>query len=402
MSKKSPINTSDLKGLNQMISDATIGITDIVEAMQKRIVHPPFLPSTPAQKLVTDVSSLAFKTIRLATQLISGGVDKGLEKLEPLLNDNKSSEEREAILAVLNGVIGDYLEEKQNPLAIPMQLKWNGQPLVHHLNKNNNGFTKTNKILLMVHGSAMNDLQWKNNDFDIGRALAEELNMTPIYLHYNSGRHISTNGKELNLLLEELVENWNQPLESVCILAHSMGGLVSRSAIHYGSQTQQTWIKYLQKAVFLGTPHHGALLEQAGNYIELILGNTPYVKPFARLAKIRSAGVTDLRYGNIVDEDWEGLDRFEMNGDTRKYIPLPTGIDCYNIVAIKGIESKDWKNRLIGDGLVPIGSALGKHKNKTKDLKFPAANNWILKESTHMDLLRKVEVLGQIKQWFIK
>lgn len=403
MAKKSPINPSDLQGITQMISDATIGITDLVEAMQNRIVHPPFLPSTPAQKLITGTSSLIFKSIRLSTKIIGGGLDKALEKLQPLFEESQPSEGKETILAILNGVIGDYLEENQNSLAIPMQFKYKNQPLSFSLENNNNVLSKNNgKLLLMVHGSSMNHLHWKQEEFDLGIALANELDLTPIYLHYNSGRHISTNGKELNLLLENLVKNWNQPLESIYIVAHSMGGLVSRSAIHYGTQEKQTWAKYLQKVVFLGTPHHGAPLEKMGNYLDLILEKTPYVKPFARLGKIRSAGVTDLRYGNLVDEDWEGLDRFEMNGDTRNHVPLPAGIDCYNIAATKSNENKDWKSNLIGDGLVPVTSALGKHKNEAKDLKFPTANNWILKESNHTDLLRKVEVLEQIKIWFLK
>lgn len=401
MSKKTPISASELQGINQMISDATIGITDLVEAMQQRIVHPPFLPSTPAQKLVTDISSLTYKTIRLATKLISGGLDKGLKQLQPLLSESQSSEGKETLLAALNGVIGDHLEEKQNPLAISMQFKFNGQALILSKDNLTNVFPKqNNKLLLMVHGSCMNDLQWKNEEYDHGLALANELNLTPIYLHYNSGRHISTNGKELNILLEKLVKSYNQPIESIFILAHSMGGLVSRSAIHYGFEKQQTWTTHLQKVIFLGTPHHGAPLERAGNYLDLILEKTPYVKPFARLGKIRSAGVTDLRFGNLVDEDWKGLDRFEMRGDQRKHIPLPTEIDCYNIAATKGIENSNWKDKLVGDGMVQVKSALGIHK--TKDLNFLAAHNWILNESNHIDLLRKVEVLDQLKKWFLE
>ena len=51
MSKKIK-TSSDLQGLTRLIIDATTGITDLVEAMHKRVVHPPFLPSTPIQHLV--------------------------------------------------------------------------------------------------------------------------------------------------------------------------------------------------------------------------------------------------------------------------------------------------------------------------------------------------------------
>lgn len=403
MSKKLSTNASDLQGVTQIITDATIGVTDLVEAMQLKIVHPPLLPSTPIQKLITGISSISFKAIRLTTKLIGSGLDKALHQLEPLLGESSTSEERETLLAALNGVIGDYLEENLNPLTISMQIKYGGLPLTFHKGKNNNVFTKKGgNVLLMIHGSCMNDLQWKQDDFDLGIALAEELNLTPVYLHYNSGRHISINGKNLNLLIENFIKSLDSPIESLFIVAHSMGGLVSRSAMHYAMEEQKTWIKYLKKIVFLGTPHHGSPLERAGNIIDVLLENTPYVKPFARLGKIRSAGVTDLRYGNLVDEDWEGMDRFERSKDKRKHIPLPIGIDCYNIAATKGGGKENWKNNLIGDGLVPVGSALGKHTNIAKDLKFPTANNWILEDSNHIDLLKRGEVLSQIKKWFLK
>jgi hypothetical protein len=51
--------------------------------------------------------------------------------------------------------------------------------------------------------------------------------------------------------------------------------------------------------------------------VDLILGVSAYTAPLARLGKIRSAGITDLRYGNLVDEDWAGRDRFAGGGDRR-------------------------------------------------------------------------------------
>ena len=55
-----------------------------------------------------------------------------------------------------------------------------------------------------------------------------------IHLHYNSGLHVSTNGRAFAALLENLLEQWPEALKEFGILAHSMGGLVTRSAHHYG------------------------------------------------------------------------------------------------------------------------------------------------------------------------
>ena len=111
-----------------------------------------------------------------------------------------------------------------------------------------------------------------------------------------------------------------------------MGGLVARSACHYGAAAGHAWLRHLRTLVFLGTPHHGAPMERGGNWIDLLLGISPYSAPLARLGKIRSAGITDLRYGNLTHEDWQGRDRF-ARGDRRRFVPLPEGVRCYAIAA---------------------------------------------------------------------
>jgi pimeloyl-ACP methyl ester carboxylesterase len=400
MSNKTKLD-SDLQGVTRIITDATIGITELVEAMHKRVVHPPFLPSTPIQHLVTSIAGITYKSIKLSTQFIGSGLDKALGHLALVFGEIKTSNEREAIRSALNGVVGDYLEEKENPLKITMQFRHQAKPLSLDSKSIEQAYPNINgKILLMVHGACMNDIQWTRKGHNHGEALAKELDKTHICLYYNSGLHISTNGQNLDELLENLVLHWPVPIEELVIVAHSMGGLVSRSALHYGQQKQKTWTKYLKKIVFLGTPHHGASLERAGNYLDAILEYIPYTKPFARLGKIRSAGVTDLRYGNLVDEDWQSYDRFEMQADQRQYIPLPEQIACYCIAADSGNEI-DTSTRLSGDGLVDVKSALGQHKDSAKTLHFNKENTWIVCESNHLDLLSSPKIYTKIKEWLV-
>lgn len=395
-------NSTYLQGVTRLITDATIGITDLVEAMHKRVVHPPFLPSTPIQHLITNIAKITYNNIRWSTQVIGGSLDNVLGQLAHILGEIKTTDKEEAIRSVLNGVIGDYLEEKENPLKITMQFR--------HLSKsiplNSKSIKETyptinGKILLMVHGLCMNDIQWTRKEHNHGETLAKELGKTPVYLHYNSGRHISSNGQNLNELLEELVLHWPVPIEELVIIAHSMGGLVSRSALHYGCQQQKTWTKHLQKIVFLGTPHHGASLERIGNYLDNVLESIPYAKPFARLGKIRSAGITDLRYGNLIEEDWQDNDRFELQEDQRQPMLLPKQIACYNIAATIGKVTNHLSAQTIGDGLVDVKSALGQHGNPTKNLNFKDSNIWVADETTHFDLLNNPKVYAKIKTWLV-
>lgn len=399
--KKNP--NSDLQGLSRLITDATIGITDLVEAMHKRVVHPPLLPSTPIQHLITKIAGFTYKNIRWSTRFIGSGTDKALGALTSVFGEIEATDDREAIRSVLNGVIGDYLEKNENPLTINMQFRHQAKAISLDSKSLEKVYPTINgKILLMVHGSCMNDIQWTRKEHNHGTALAKELHKTPIFLHYNSGRHISTNGQAFNKLLEELVQHWPVPVEELVIIAHSMGGLVSRSAVHYGQEQQKSWTKHLKKIIFLGTPHHGARLEQAGNYLDVVLEAVPYAKPFARLGKIRSAGVTDLRYGNLVDEDWQDNDRFEMQGDQRRNIPLPEQVACYCIAAIFGKAMDTVSTRLLGDKLVDVKSALGKHKNPNKNLQVKTENTWIAYETSHLDLLNKPTVYSRIKEWVVK
>ena len=394
--------SSDLQGLNSLIADATIGITDLVEAMHKRVVHPPLMPSTPIQHLITKIAGITYKNIRWSTRFISKGTDKALGKLNPLFGEIESTDKREAIRAVLNGVIGDHLEKNENPLKINMQFRHQAKAMPLDSKSLEKTYKTINgKILLMVHGSCLNDIQWTRKEHNHGTALAKELHKTPVFLHYNSGLHISTNGQEFNELLEKLIQNWPVPVEELVIIGHSMGGLVSRSALHYGDQQQKSWTKHLKKIIFLGTPHHGAPMEKAGNFLDVALEAIPYAKPFARLGKIRSAGVTDLRYGNLLDEDWQNDDRFKMKGDQRQNISLPELVECYSIAGIAGKETGSKSSQLLGDKMVGVKSALGQHKNPIKNLHFKKENTWIAYESNHSELLSNPKIYTKIKSWMV-
>ena len=55
---------SELQGINRLLVDSTLEVTDLVEAMHRRIVHAPFLLSTPIQHLITTISGVVYKNNR--------------------------------------------------------------------------------------------------------------------------------------------------------------------------------------------------------------------------------------------------------------------------------------------------------------------------------------------------
>jgi pimeloyl-ACP methyl ester carboxylesterase len=260
------------------------------------------------------------------------------------------------------------------------------------------------KVLVLIHGLCMNDLQWQSaaedgTVADLGRTLADALGYTPVYVRYNTGLHTSENGHLLAYQLAQMAQHWPVPVEEITVVAHSMGGLVTRSAVASAQQCGATWPKLLKNIVFLGTPHHGAPLERAGNWIDTLLGSTPYTRPFSRLVQLRSAGITDLRYGHVVDADWQGHDRFRRKPDTRVPVPLPEEITCFTVAATVAGARSALAERLLGDGLVPLNSALGQHDEARRTLTFAKTSQRVLYRLNHMELLSAPQVGAQLVTW---
>ena len=410
MSRARPSHASDLRGAARLATDATAGLTSLVEAMHARLTRIPGLDPRPLDGSTGGLSGLVYKTIRGVTHLVGGSIDALLRVLTPALSvagDDRDGHtlvaprrEREAIVAALNGVLGDYLAGSHNPLATKMTFRRDAQALPMDAVALAGALPEAGrKLLVLTHGLCMGDLQWRRDGHDHGAALALELGFTPVYLHYNSGLHISLNGRELARQLEALLAAWPQPVERLVLLGHSMGGLLSRSALHHAALAGHTWPARLSDLVFLGSPHFGAPLERAGNWVDVLLGATPYTAPFARLGKVRSAGITDLRHGYLVDEDWVGRDRFARVTDRRHHLPLPDGVRCFTAAATLGAQDGDLKDRLLGDGLVPLDSALGRHRDPARTLAFPEERQWVGYGMNHLDLLNRPEEFAQLCTW---
>lgn len=393
-------HSSDLRGLSRLIMDGIAGVTNMAEAVNLNILKSTGKFGVPLDKPLSKVASMLYRNIRTATSAVGSGIETLLEWLTPLLVSNSGWTGREPVLAVLNGVLGDYLEETHNPLAIRMGFRFAGQSLELQPEALSRAIPGLNgRILVMVHGLCMNDLGWRRRHHEHGAALARDRGYTPVYLYYNSGRHISSNGQEFAAQMEALLAAWPVEPEQLVILGHSMGGMLARSAYHYANLAGYGWPRQLDKMVFLGTPHHGAPLERGGNWFHVLVDNSSYTAPLSALGKIRSAGITDLRYGNLLDEDWEGHDRFAHIGDQRNPLPLPSTVQCYAIAATTGLQAGDIRDRLLGDGLVPVESALGQHENPDMKLAFLPQNQQIEYGMNHLDLLNRHAVYQQLLTW---
>lgn len=402
------LRASDLRGVARLATQATTGISRVAEGVHQSVCGTLGLPGGAQPGRTGGLTGLVYQSIRGVTKLVDAGLQAGLARLEPFFSASAPGTEvlweREAVLAALNGVMGDRLHQDNNPLCTHMGWYQQGLPL--DARALGAAGTATGKLLVLVHGLCMNDLQWQHGGHDHGAHLAQALGYTPVYLRYNTGQHISTNGAELSALLESLVATWPVPVTELAVLAHSMGGLVVRSACQHAATQAATqvaapsgWLPRLRQVVFLGTPHHGAPLERAGNWVDVLLGSTPYSRPFARLAQLRSAGITDLRYGHVLDADWQGRDRFRTRPDQRTPVPLPAGVACYAVAATLAARRSPVAERLVGDGLVPLHSALGIHDDAGRGLGFAKDQQAVFHRLGHLALLGDAGVARQLEQW---
>ncbi len=399
------LQAADLRGAARLTSEAVAGIASLVEAMHARIASPPRLPgfggAAPERERTQGIPGLVYGTVRGVTRLVGGTAEALLGWLEPVLAAPDPHQpprpERERIVAALNGVLGDHLAASDNPLAIAMSFRRSGRPLrVERSAMRASLPDATPRLLVLLHGLCMNDLQWQREGHDHGEALARDAGYTPVYLHYNSGLSVSTNGRILAQRMESLYDAWPVPIERLALVGHSMGGLVARSAIHHAPMIQRgglRWPSRVNDLVCLGTPHQGAPLERAGHGVDLLLGAAPYAAPLARLGKVRSAGINDLRLGHIVSAP-PGDD----GAHRRAQVGLPGRTRCYAVAATLG-SSTGLKARLLGDGLVPVASALGQHRDPDRRLDFAEDRQAVVPDTGHLDLLSSPEVYRWLRQW---
>ena len=381
---------SDLRGAARMVVDATAGVAGIVERMHRTIQRLPLPIGRVEPGKTRGITGLVYRSVHGSVRLVGRGVDLGLAPLAALLPEGESTPARDAFVAAVNGVYGDYLVRTANPLAIEMGLRYRDRPLDPGHPADSFGDARdsepSGRILVMVHGLCLNDRHWRREGHDHGAALAGDLGYTPIFLRYNSGLRIGMNGRGFAALLETLVRHWPRPVEELVILGHSMGGLVARSACHHAREAGHEWPRHLHRIFFLGTPHHGAPLERGGHLLEYALAVSPYSAPFTSIGRMRSAGITDLRHGTITPGRHE-------------HVPLPAGVRCYALAATLGARRDLLSERLVGDGLVPLASALGRHARSERTLRFPTERQWIGYGMGHLELLGRPEVYSQLHAW---
>ena len=395
-----PSQADVLEGLAQVVTISLSGVHDMLQVIQTEVLRTTLGLSVQKAKKLQKLPQLqkfyqfSYDRIqRYGSHFVAPGLRRIIEKF-PTLHDKALTPNMHFMVGVLNGIFGDFFLKQHNPLALPMVL-------YDHYGSIQKG-ELTGRVVIMVHGLCMSHLSWSNNRYSgVGeRLLAQRDNNTMLYLNYNSGRRISANGRSFANLLEELVQQ-NPKITSIDLIGHSMGGLVSRSALFYGKQNLYQWIHMTENLVCIGSPHHGAALERIGFILQNKLGAFPFINLIGQLGNIRSNGILDLRHGSVRDDDWEHNDaRIGHADDNRKPAPLPAHINTFLIAGTLEFEKVSNKAlTIIGDYLVSVKSALGEHPNPRFQLKLPDTHKAVFYGLNHMEIQYHSSVVEQITRW---
>lgn len=307
-------------------------------------------------------------------------------------------------IGALNGVVGDYLNNQNNGLSVKMDFYANNKPIILSSENIKAIHPKpSSKICILIHGLTNDETIWdfpKERNKNYGTLLQNDLNYTPFFVRYNTGLHISENGKQLSQLITSLSENYPTQISEIVIIGHSMGGLVARSACYYAPLQGSDWTTILNKIFYLGSPHLGAPLEKFGNALSHLLNNIPnqYTKLASSVINLRSAGIKDLRYGYIRDEDWQDEHPDTLLKNSKKTVPLLENTDHYLITGTITDNPKHLISEWFGDALVRHTSGTGQSKSE-HHLPFDLKNHKEYAGLVHLSLAYSPEIYTQIKEW---
>lgn len=381
---------------------ATGGIGDVHRAIAARAFRASGPGALPARTLHDAISNGVYAGLGGAARVAGLAAANGLGRRAVPDRQLSVTPRGALLLGVLNGLIGDALENEGSALQEPISVRAGGTRVA--LDRDALAVAHPDpggRLVVFLHGLMETEFSWRLGAGREGETYAtrlrRDLGFTPIEIRYNSGRHISTNGLSLADLLGELVAVWPVEVGSLALVGHSMGGLVARSACHQAGERGDPWVRRVRHVISLGTPHMGAPLAQGVHWLSAALHALPETRPFARFLRRRSAGIRDLRQGSLVDADWRDCDPDALRAVACREVPLLDGaVHCF-VAATITRGGRDPVGRLLGDCLVLEPSASG--RSRTRRIPFEEEYSAHVGRAHHLALLNDPRVYERMRTW---
>ena len=364
-----PATTGDdaLDGLADLLPQVWQDVVvDTIREVHRAVADRAFgvVPGSQPIKVVHDgVADAVYGTLRMAgtgaKTALRAVVRAGATTRDPAMLER--SRGWRSSVAILNGVLGDLLDEQRNPLAIQMAPRVGGRDVRMSREGLAAAYPEaTGRVAVFVHGLVENEESWQFRAAERGGTYPELLaraGITPVLVRFNTGKHISDNALEMADLLDRLVDRWPVPVEEMLLVGHSMGGLVLRGAADIGAASGLGWTGLVRNVVLLGTPNEGAVLEKVANAGAWMLATVPEMAPFGAILKRRSAGIKDLRHGYVRASDWAEQDPDGRRSRTASDTEPWEGVTIHNIGATITHDHTHPMGHALGDLLVRWDSA---------------------------------------------
>ena len=379
------LGCSELAGAIRGVAKVHRAVTDRVFAVTDRLGG----SSSRSAHLVHD--AVADTTYESLSAMLEAIAEVGATLPEPRHSPSEGSRGA-LVLAILDGLIGDSLADQRSPLAQPMSIRVDGMPVAVEAEALRAAFPEaTGHIVVFLHGLMESEHAWRRgNRPTYGERLATDIGATEVRLRFNTGRHISDNGRELAALLNDLMLQWPVPVSRLTLIGHSMGGLIIRSACHSAATQHAYWCGLVTETVSLGTPHFGAPLARTVHFAAGALRSVSVTAPFGNLLGRRSAGVRDLFHGSLVDDDWSGRDPDAFRQHPATAVPLLPQARHLFVTASLTRDPNHPLGRFIGDGLVLTPS--GRGESRARSVGFTTEHGLHLGGASHFTLLNDDDV----------
>ena len=401
------MRSADVRAIGELAGRTLAGggamVRDLHMAVAERAFTAVGPGGAPARAIHDGVAEALYGGARMALGALPRGAGSAFARSTPQEAPALAQSPRGSLaLAALNAYIGDALVASGSELALTMTLRHRGADLPLEPDALACALPDAGpRVAIFVHGLGETDASWRlRADAQrpgYGAWLQRDLGHTPIELRYNTGLHISDNGRALAALLDEPHDAWPSALQEIVIVGHSMGGLVARSACHQSSRDGHGWTGRVRHVVSLGTPHMGAPLEQAVHVASYAFGKLPETRMFSAFLRRRSSGIRDLRRGSLVDEDWRARDPEALRAAACEEVPLLDGATHCFVSATVTRSPRHPVGRVVGDTLVLQPSASG--RSRTRKLGFQDEFGLHIGATNHIALLNHPAVYEKLREW---
>lgn len=398
----------DWRDLGDLVALATERVTAPVQGIHEAIARRWFgmagRRAANAHEAYLALMAGVYRSVRLTGTALGAAVGLGAataarrKPLRPLWRSRAVG----SIQAVGNAVWGDELECRRADPRTELNLRSStGEPIGAECVALEQGFPHPSaRIVVLLHGLGETERCWQGRTASgvAATGLAEVLeadSFTPLLIRYNSGRHVSDNGDALAALIDQVVDCWPVAVEDISLLGNSMGGLVARSAVHAGRSAGHSWTYLTSHLITLGSPHLGAPLEKFANLIAWGLRLAPESRPLGEFLNHRSAGIKDLRFGAIRDEDWSREDPDALLSDSVGDTRLPDHVDQHFVAGVITSVPTHPVGVLLGDLIVRAGSGTGRGRRR----RIEVADVRVIGGRRHSDLLHDPAVHEQVRDW---